>query len=82
MGDLTARIIHAATAPPTDDAIAGSEASIRMGLALGRAHYEVGFHQTATAGSLCGHTTAALETFDDHLVNQDDVRALTALWNA
>lgn len=36
----------------------GGEAAIRVGLALGRAHYERGFHQTATAGAF-GATIAA-----------------------
>jgi len=36
----------------------GAEASCRFGLALGRAHYERGFHQTATAGAI-GATVAA-----------------------
>ena len=35
----------------TEAALRGCEASVRMGLALGRAHYQVGFHQTATAGA-------------------------------
>jgi len=30
----------------------GAEASCRFGVALGRAHYERGFHQTATAGAV------------------------------
>lgn len=38
--------------------LAGSEAAIRMGLALGRDHYQGGFHQTATAGTF-GATLAA-----------------------
>lgn len=33
-------------------ALVGAEASIRVGLWLGRAHYETGFHQTATAGTI------------------------------
>lgn len=36
----------------------GAEASIRVGIWLGRAHYETGFHQTATAGAF-GATLAA-----------------------
>lgn len=32
-------------------ALAGMEASIRIGLWLGRSHYQTGFHQTATAGA-------------------------------
>ncbi|MEL7099045.1 MAG: MmgE/PrpD family protein [Pseudomonadota bacterium] len=34
-----------------DAALAGAEASVAMGLWLGRAHYQVGLHQTATAGA-------------------------------
>ncbi|EAQ03569.1 MmgE/PrpD family protein [Pseudooceanicola batsensis HTCC2597] len=32
-------------------ALIGMEASIRVGIWLGRGHYQVGFHQTATAGA-------------------------------
>ncbi len=39
-------------------ALIGAEASVRVGLWLGRAHYQAGFHQTATAGSF-GATLAA-----------------------
>lgn len=39
-------------------ALIGAEASIRVGLWLGRAHYQSGFHQTATAGAF-GATLAA-----------------------
>jgi 2-methylcitrate dehydratase PrpD len=38
--------------------LAGSEAAIRMGVALGRDHYQIGFHQTATSGAF-GATLAA-----------------------
>ncbi|NNE78628.1 MAG: MmgE/PrpD family protein [Silicimonas sp.] len=41
-----------------DAALIGAEASVRMGLWLGRGHYQVGFHQTATAGAF-GATLAA-----------------------
>lgn len=45
-----------------DDVIAaflvGAEGAIRVGLALGQAHYDLGFHQTATAGAF-GATMAA-----------------------
>lgn len=45
-----------------DDVVAaflvGAEAAIRVGLALGQAHYDLGFHQTATAGAF-GATLAA-----------------------
>ncbi len=33
-------------------ALIGSEAAVRVGLWLGRDHYQVGFHQTATAGAI------------------------------
>lgn len=41
-------------------ALLGSEAAVRTGIWLGRAHYEVGFHQTATSGAIgaaigCAH---------------------------
>lgn len=39
-------------------ALAGCEASVRFGLRFGRAHYQVGYHQTATAGAF-GATVAA-----------------------
>ena len=41
-----------------DAAAIGVEASIMIGVWLGRAHYQVGFHQTATAGAF-GATLAA-----------------------
>ncbi len=39
-------------------ALIGAEASIRVGIWLGRGHYQAGFHQTATAGAF-GATLAA-----------------------
>jgi 2-methylcitrate dehydratase PrpD len=36
----------------------GAESSVRLGMVLGRAHYQRGFHQTATAGAF-GATIAA-----------------------
>jgi 2-methylcitrate dehydratase PrpD len=41
----------------------GAEASIRMGLLFGRAHYQAGFHQTATAGAF-GACVAAARLMD------------------
>ncbi len=41
-----------------DAALIGAEASIRVGIWLGRSHYQAGFHQTATAGAF-GATLAA-----------------------
>jgi 2-methylcitrate dehydratase PrpD len=41
-----------------DAALVGAEASVRIGLWLGRDHYQIGFHQTATAGAF-GATLAA-----------------------
>ncbi len=40
-------------------ALIGAEGSIRFGLWLGRPHYQIGFHQTATAGAI-GATLAAI----------------------
>ncbi len=40
-------------------ALIGAEGSIRVGIWLGRAHYQTGFHQTATAGAI-GATLAAV----------------------
>lgn len=41
-----------------DAALIGAEAAVGVGLWLGRDHYQVGFHQTATAGAF-GATVAA-----------------------
>jgi 2-methylcitrate dehydratase PrpD len=41
-----------------DAFLLGAEASIRIGIVLGRPHYDRGFHQTATAGAF-GATVAA-----------------------
>lgn len=40
-------------------ALLGVEASIRFGQALGRSHYQIGFHQTATAGAFGAALAAA-----------------------
>lgn len=40
-------------------ALIGIEASIRVGVWLGRAHYQTGFHQTATAGAFGAGLAAA-----------------------
>ncbi len=42
-----------------DAALAGVEASIRVGVWLGRSHYQAGFHQTATAGAFGAVVAAA-----------------------
>jgi 2-methylcitrate dehydratase PrpD len=48
-----------AAADETRDAfLVGAEAACRIGMALGRIHYQRGFHQTATAGAI-GATVAA-----------------------
>ena len=46
-----------------DAALVGCEASIRFGVLFGRAHYQAGFHQTATAGAF-GATVAAARLLD------------------
>ncbi len=42
-----------------DAALVGMELSIRIGVWLGRSHYQVGFHQTATAGAFGAAAAAA-----------------------
>ena len=44
-------VMDAALVDVLDAALVGMEVSIRIGLWLGRGHYQVGFHQTATAGA-------------------------------
>jgi 2-methylcitrate dehydratase PrpD len=48
----------AAAGAVRDAFLLGAEASCRIGMVLGRAHYQRGFHQTATAGAF-GATIAA-----------------------
>jgi 2-methylcitrate dehydratase PrpD len=50
--------IDAPASPVLDALVIGAEASIRIGVVLGRRHYDRGFHQTATAGAF-GATVAA-----------------------
>ena len=50
--------IDAPASAVLDALIVGAEASIRIGMVLGRPHYDRGFHQTATAGAF-GSTVAA-----------------------
>ncbi len=40
-------------------ALIGSEAAVRTGIWLGRGHYQIGFHQTATAGAIGGAVAGA-----------------------
>ncbi len=65
------------TGAPMEDFIAavliGAEASIRVGLWLGRAHYQAGFHQTATAGAI-GATVATCR-----LAGADDRQCMHAI---
>ena len=64
IGHVTTVVLPAALALAPDwhaleaATLAGAEATIRMGVWLGRAHYEAGWHQTATAGAF-GATVAA-----------------------
>jgi len=53
----------------------GGEAAIRTGILLGRAHYERGFHQTATAGAF-GATIAAGRLMG---LSRDQMRAAISL---
>lgn len=68
VGHLSVAIYPAAIAAgeetdaPVDEVVAafliGAEAATRIGLVLGQAHYDLGYHQTATAGAF-GATLAA-----------------------
>ncbi len=53
--------------------LTGCEASVRLGVLLGREHYQIGYHQTATAGAF-GATVAA-----GQLLGFDDVQMAQAL---
>ena len=50
--------VGATAADVADAFLIGAEASVRIGMVLGRGHYNRGFHQTATAGAF-GATIAA-----------------------
>ncbi|MGB1035012.1 MAG: MmgE/PrpD family protein, partial [Primorskyibacter sp.] len=54
-------------------ALAGCELSVRLGMRLGRGHYQVGFHQTATAGAFGAAYAAA------RLLSGDIAHLTTAL---
>ncbi|MGG7644653.1 MmgE/PrpD family protein [Rhodovulum sp. YNF3179] len=56
-----------------DAALVGVEASVRVGVWLGRGHYQTGFHQTATAGTFGAAAAAA------RLLGLDAGRAAHAL---
>jgi 2-methylcitrate dehydratase PrpD len=60
-----------------DAALMGIELSIRVGLWLGRDHYQVGFHQTATAGAF-GAAAAAGRLLGLNAVQMEHVLGLTA----
>jgi 2-methylcitrate dehydratase PrpD len=55
LGEARAR----SAAEVVDAFLVGAEAATRMGLVLGRAHYDRGFHQTATAGAFGAAVAAA-----------------------
>jgi 2-methylcitrate dehydratase PrpD len=50
--------MHAGAGETRDAFVVGAEAACRIGMVLGRIHYQRGFHQTATAGAI-GATVAA-----------------------
>ena len=68
-------VTDASAAAVADAFLLGAEASIRIGLHLGRAHYNRGFHQTATAGSF-GATVAAGRLFG---LTRDQMRVAIGL---
>lgn len=61
--------VDASASAVVDAFLLGAEASVRLGITLGRGHYERGFHQTATAGAF-GATVAAgrLLGLDEHVM--------------
>lgn len=85
VGHLSVAIYPAALAAAEEmdlsagDAIAaflvGAEGAIRVGEMLGRAHYNLGFHQTATSGAF-GATMAAGRIYG---LNRDEMRAALSL---
>lgn len=65
-----------ASGPAVLDAfLIGAEASIRIGVVLGRPHYDRGFHQTATAGAF-GATVAAARVMG---LSRDQIRQALSL---
>jgi 2-methylcitrate dehydratase PrpD len=58
-----------------DAFLLGAEASIRVGMVLGRQHYERGFHQTATAGAF-GASLAASRLME---LSRDETRHALSL---
>lgn len=60
----------ASFADALDAALIGAETSIRVGLWLGRAHYQTGFHQTATAGAFGAVAAVARLQGLDHETTQ------------
>ncbi len=53
-----------------DAALIGAETSIRVGLWLGRGHYQIGFHQTATAGAFGAAAAIARLNGLDHTTTE------------
>jgi 2-methylcitrate dehydratase PrpD len=58
-------------------ALVGMESSIRVGVWLGRSHYQTGFHQTATAGAF-GAAVAAARLYQLDVDQMTHVIGLTA----
>jgi 2-methylcitrate dehydratase PrpD len=67
--------VGASAADVADAFLVGAEAAIRVGLHLGRGHYDRGFHQTATAGAF-GATVAAARLYG---LTPDQTRAAIGL---
>ncbi len=67
----------ASIAAVLEAALVGMEASVRVGIWLGRSHYQVGFHQTATAGAF-GAAVAAGRILGLNAAQMSQVLGLTA----
>ena len=70
-----AQHINATTHDMIDAALIGAESSVQVGLWLGRDHYQIGYHQTATAGAY-GATVAAARLLK---LNPEQIRAALGL---
>lgn len=70
-----AQHVSATTPDMIDAALIGAESSVHVGLWLGRDHYQVGYHQTATAGAF-GATIAAARLLE---LDPDQIRAALGL---
>lgn len=70
-----AQLINASMPELIDAALIGAEASVHVGLWLGRDHYQIGYHQTATVGAF-GAAIAVARLLE---LKPDQIRAALGL---